>query len=249
MALFTAKRFEGTYNQVARIEWHNLIAHDFKQPHWAELYPINNKGLPTGLLPPRLACKMFHDGILMVNKTEENGKYLQDRLPECVHKFYKKKQFRKQCIEAGKRVVCRLAVGLGFAPNCVAEEVFVYCLLKDAFDLGWRRINQYIEDLPETEKDKDYARVQRLMGGEDIAVLYRSDPDAKVAVPVKPSKEAKEAAKARESKTAFSDFRNWFHAYGTDKMHDHEIAISDDDEPEPVGKMETETAPAAVEAR
>lgn len=79
-------------------------------------------------------------------------------------------------------------LGLGFAPNCVAEEVFVYCLLKDAFDLGWRRINQYVEDLPETEKDKDYSRVQRLMGGEDIAVLYRSDPDAKVAVVVKPSK-------------------------------------------------------------
>ena len=39
----------GTYNQVHRIEWHNLIAHDFKQPLWEELYPINNKGLPTGI--------------------------------------------------------------------------------------------------------------------------------------------------------------------------------------------------------
>jgi hypothetical protein len=69
----------------------------------------------------------------------------------------------------------------------VAEEVFVFCLLKDAFELGWRRINQYVEHLPETEKDKDYGRVQRLMGGDEIGFLYKSDPDSKVAA-VKPSK-------------------------------------------------------------
>ena len=79
-------------------------------------------------------------------------------------------------------------LGLGFAPNCVAEEVFVYCLLKDAFELGWRRINEHIEHWPETEKDKDYGRVQRLMGGDEIGYLFRSDPDAKQAVVVKPCK-------------------------------------------------------------
>jgi hypothetical protein len=120
-----------------------------------------------------------------------------------------------------------VSLGLGFAPNCVAEEIFVYVILKDAFDLGWRRIAQYVDELPETDKDRDYARIQRLTGGEDISFLYRSGPDDKVAIvaPTKPSKESKEAAKARESKTAFSDFRNWFHAYDTHKMHDHEEIV------------------------
>jgi len=238
MATFSAKRYDGTYNQVPRMEWHQLISQNFTEPKWETLYPLNNKGMPTGLLPPRLACKMFHDGIFLINKSDENPKYLQDRLPDCVEKYYKKKQFRKQCIEAGRRVVCRLAKGLGFAPNSVAEEIFIYVVLKDAFELGWRRINEHIENLPECDKDKDFARVQRLMGGDDIAYLYRSDPDAKAAVVVtKPSKEAKEAAKARESKTAYSDFRNWFHAYDVEKMHDHDVTLT-----APVAAAQTETA-------
>jgi hypothetical protein len=101
----------GTYNQVPKIEWHELVDKDFIQPKWEVLYPINSKGQPSGLLSPRLACKLFHDGILLINKSDENPKYYQDRLPECVIKYYKKKQFRKQCIESGRRVVCRLAEG------------------------------------------------------------------------------------------------------------------------------------------
>lgn len=147
----------GTYNQVPKIEWSNLQAHEFGEPNWVAMYPINSKsGQPSGVLPPRLACKLFHDGIYLINKAEENPKFYQDRLPECCIKFYKKKQFRKQCIEAGKRVICRLARGMGIAPNCVADEIFMYVVLKDAFDLGWRRIAQHIENIPETEKDKDY---------------------------------------------------------------------------------------------
>jgi len=233
MALFSAKRYDGTYNQVPRVEWSNLIATlETNPPNWEALYPINNKGVPSGMLAPRLACKLFHDGVYLINKSDENyggnPKYYQDRLPECAHKFYKKKQFRKQCIEAGRRVVCRLAKGLGFGSNCVAEEMFVYVILKDAFDLGWRRIADYIEHIPETDKDKDYSRLQRLTGGDDISMLYRSDPDAKpaTAVVTKPTKESKEAAKARESKTAYSDFRNWFHGYDVDKLHDHDIVLA-----------------------
>jgi len=234
MALFQSKRYDGTYNQVpiTRGEWSNLTANEdgeSPQPDWALLYPINNKGQPTGLLSPRLACKLFHDGIYLMNKSDENyggnPKFYQDRLPECVIKFYKKKQFRKQCIEAGRRVVFRLAKGMGFAANCVAEEIFVYIVLKDAFDLGWRRITQFVDHLPETDKDRDYNRVQRLTGGEDISFLYRTDADAKV-VATKPTKESKETNKARESKTAFSDFRNWFHGYDLNKLHDHDIHIT-----------------------
>jgi hypothetical protein len=53
----------------------------------------------------------------------------------------------------------------------VAEEVFIYIVLKDAFDLGWRRISQYVDHIPETDKDRDYARVQRLVGAM-IFVFY-----------------------------------------------------------------------------
>jgi len=226
MALFQAKRFEGTYHQVPKVDWDDLMAHDFEQPDWTTLYPINPKtNLPTGLLSPRLACKLFHDGIFLVNKSEENGKFYQDKLPEAVHKYYKKKQFRKQCIESGRRVVCRLAKGLGFNPNCVAEEVFMYVLLKDAFEMGWRRIQQHVENLPENERDRDYNRVLRLVGGDDIAALYRGEAGAE-AKPVKESKKPTKDLNGKDViKTTFSDYRNWFVEYERKFAHDHEIHV------------------------
>lgn len=154
-----------------------------------------------------MACKLFYDALLILERTEENPKYLQDKLPECTHKFYKKKQWRKQFIEAARRVACRLSKGLAFSPNCTAEEAFIHVLMKDAFELGWRRIAAIIEDIPETDKDKDFARVTRVTNNDEIAFLYKGDGEA-----------GKEKA---------IDFKTWFKAHHADESHitDHMIRL------------------------
>ena len=111
----------GTYKVVPKVEWTTLLANEFGAPAWEKLYPLNDKSLPTGILTPRLACKLFHDSLFIIKKGEENPKYICDRIPEHAHKMFKKKQWRKQFFESMRRVACRLAAGLGFQPNCVAE--------------------------------------------------------------------------------------------------------------------------------
>ena len=94
---------------------------DFHNPDWELLYPLNSKVMPVGLLSPRMACKLFYDALFILEQGEKNPKFLLDRLPAVLGKFFKKKQWRKQYIEAGHRVACRLAKGKGFAANCIAE--------------------------------------------------------------------------------------------------------------------------------
>jgi len=199
------KRFEGTYKCVESVEWLRLTSTNFNSPDWAALYPINAKGSPSGLLSPRMAAKLFFDAMFILEKASGNEKYLQDRVPESTHKFYKKKQWRKQFLEAARRVACRLAKGLAFSPNCPAEECFVHVILRDTFELGWRRYTAVIDTLPETDKDRDFARVTRLATNEEIGYLYKSDGDA-----------------GKEKKV---DFKAWFKAFHADAKHmqDHVI--------------------------
>jgi len=199
------KRFEGTYKTVDTIDWLSLNAANFNNPDWAALYPINSKGSPAGLLSPRMAYKLFSDACFILEKAAANEKYLQDRIPECTHKFYKKKQWRKQFIEGARRVALRLAKGLNFAPNCPAEECFVHVLMRDTFELGWRRIQAVVETLPETDKDRDFARVTRLACNEEISNLYKMGDS--------------EGAKDKKA----VDFKAWFKAHDVRKMNDHEM--------------------------
>jgi len=120
-----------------------------------------------------MACKLFHDGVYLIAKAEEHPKFFQDRLPAMAHKCYKKKQWRKQFFEAARRVCCRLARGLGLHTNCLAEDAFVLMILADAFNLGWRRVGEFVDHLPETDKDRDWDRVARTAGNDDIASLLR----------------------------------------------------------------------------
>lgn len=163
-----------------------------------------------GLLSPRLACKLFWDGIFILEKTDVSAKYMQDRIPECTHKFYKKKQWRKQFIEGCRRVVCRLAKGLGFNANCQAEEVFVHVVLRDAFAMGWRRIDAHTEHLPETDRDRDYARVLRLGAHDETGLMFKEG-----AVDM--------------SKMSTIDLKNCFRAYTTDEAHmsDHILTVEE----------------------
>lgn len=193
------KRFEGTYKTAEPVEWVRLTSTNFNNPDWAALYPLNSKGAPVGLLSPRMACKLFHDALFILQKASENEKYLQDRIPECTHKFYKKKQWRKQFVEGARRVACRLAKGMAFSPNCAAEECFVHVILRDTFELGWRRIAALVETLPETDKDRDFARVVRLASNDEIANLYKVDGDG-----------------GKEKKV---DFKAWFKAFHSEPAH------------------------------
>ncbi len=129
-----SSRFAGTYKDktIPKVEWYTLLRNQFGNPDWAALYPLNAKAeLATRgqLLSPRMACKLFHDSLFIIKQGEStNPKYIQDRIPEVAHKQFKKKQWRKQFYEAMRRVCCRLSIGLGFRPNCMAEEVFIHAV-------------------------------------------------------------------------------------------------------------------------
>jgi len=168
-------RYAGTYRVVNKVNFEGLRAANFGNPDWAALYPLKGNGQPGGLLTPRLACKLFSDGLFILDKTEENQKYLQDKMPACTHKYYKKKQWRKQLMEGARRVLCRVAKGKSFAPNCMAEDMFVFVMLANAMELGWNRSRDVWESLPECDKDRDMGRLIRMGSNEEIGALYRAE--------------------------------------------------------------------------
>jgi hypothetical protein len=204
------------------------MEHEFGAPDWVSMYPINAKGVPANMFSPRMACKLFHDCVFIIKKTEENQRYIIEKLPEIAHRFYKKKQWRKQFYEAMRRVCCRLARGLAFRNNCLAEDAFVHIVLSMTFELGWRRINEFIEPLPEHDSDRDFARIMRISTNEDIAALMRgTDPTKESSEPSKDKKTSKVAT----NKADVRDIRGWFKMFdaGSEHMYDHIVKIADDE--------------------
>lgn len=179
-----------------------------------------------------MACKLFHDGIYIIKKGEESPKFVQDRIPDIAHKCYKKKQWRKQFFEAMRRVVCRLALGKGFRPNCVAEDVFIHAILSMSFELGWRRIEEFINPLPESEQDKDFTRVARLGANDEVGQMLKAsnanaaDPNAATSAPAK-----KKAMSNAAIAAAKLDVKSWFQFYeqSEDHMFDHIVFISEEE--------------------
>ncbi len=181
-----------------------------------------------------MACKLFHDGVHIIKEGEKNAKYVQDRIPENCHKCFKKKQWRKQFFEAMRRVCCRLALGKGFRPNCVAEDVFIHAILGMSFELGWRRIAVFIENLPESDADKDFTRVTRLGANDEVGSMLKaaaanaSGTDA--AAPVKEKKATKGPVNAAVA-NAKLDVKSWFQCYELteDHLFDHIVTINEDE--------------------
>jgi hypothetical protein len=208
-----AKRFAGTYRAYPKLAWEQIASSE--QPDFAAHYKVKANGAPAGLLSPRMAAKLFSDALFHVKNFEENPKYLLDKLPEGCYKFYKKKQWRRQMFESCKRVVCRLAKGQGFNANCVGEEAFVHVVLQSAFELGWNRSKSLWEELPESDKDRDFARVIRAGGSDEVLALWRGDDKS-------------DAAK----------YKNWFVPFNNDetRLTDHflrdDADIEEDDEDE-----------------
>jgi hypothetical protein len=202
-------RFAGTYRVVEKVDWEHVRDANFSDPDWAALYPLKANGTPSGMFTPRLACKLFYDGMFILDKTEENMKYMQDKLPVPVHKFYKKKQWRKQFIEAAHRVLCRVAKGKSFSPNCMGEELFVHVIMSSAMELGWNRSRNIWEPLPECDKDRDLGRVVRMTTNEEIAGLYRL-----------------------ETAPENINIKDWFRAVNPQSMTDHVIPLETEEERE-----------------
>lgn len=225
----------GTYRQVPKVSWNALAASNFNpdgraEVDWASLYPVKEvkaatesepaQNNPVGIMSPRQAAKMFYDGIWLIEQTEKNPKFLQDRLPEMAHKAYKRKQFQKQTLEAMRRVCCRLAKGLEFSPNCVGEDVFVRILLNQQFELGWRRIERHIVDLPECTTDRDFSKVNRVLSSGEVELLWRG-ADAVTA-----AQSSSKQKKDKQSNGTILDCRTWFTGYNNDETNllDHVIA-------------------------
>lgn len=196
-------RYAGTYRLVSKSPWESLKAAEFGSPDWNAMYPLKANGAPGNLLlTPRQACKLFSDACFMLDKTDENPKFLLDKMPDCTRKFYKKKQWRNQLLESAKRVALRIAKGMGISTNCTGEELFAHILVTSAFELGWNRCREQWEQLEECDKDRDLNRLVRACANEDIAALFRVEGVAEGV-----------------------DFKGWFKGNDTSDvmMHNHEF--------------------------
>ena len=190
-----------------------------------EKQELVNKGQ---LISPRMACKLFYDALYIIEKAEQNPKFIKDRIPEVAHKFFKKKQWRKQFYEGMRRVCCRLAIGLGFRPNCIAEDAFIHAILSIGFELGYNRIKEHIDPLPEWEgKDRDFSKVLKFGANEEVANLLNKTDPSKTSVD--PSKNGK---KKDDKMTQKVDVKTgWFKCYDTSAAHvfDHIVLLSDEE--------------------
>lgn len=171
------------------------------------------------------ACKLFHDGLHIIKKGEESPKFIQDRIPEVAHKYFKKKQWRKQFYEAMRRVCCRLSIGLGFRPNCLAEDAFIHVILGMNYELGWRRIAEFIDILPEWERDRDFSRVLKFGANEEVGNLLRGVD----APPVATSGKAR--ALSIDPNLKMDVKTGWFKCYDMSSAHlfDHIVRIEEDE--------------------
>ena len=71
-------------------------------------------------------------------------------------------------------------VGLGFRPNCLAEDAFIHAVLGMAFELGWQRIAEHTAGLPEFVGDRDFSKVLKFAANEDVGNLLKGiEPAAK----------------------------------------------------------------------
>jgi len=217
----------GTYYTVPKVNWETLNLSNFNADgkasvDWNALYPTkagkaDEELVAKDVFTPRQAAKLFYDAIFIVEQAEKNPKYLQNKMPEISHKAFKRKQFQKQMVESMKRVCCRLAKGKGFSPNCVAEDVFIHIILANTFELGWRRLDSFLEDLPECVTDRDFTRVQRLAASGEVDLLWRG---AEAVVTAQSKAKDKKATNG-----SILDARTWFGGYQSDAtgLLDHVI--------------------------
>jgi hypothetical protein len=125
-------------------------------------------------------------------------------------------------------VCCRLAIGLGFRPNCIAEDAFIHAILNMGYDLGWKRIQEHLDSLPEWERDRDFSKVLKFGVNEDVGNLLKQSADAKPA----DSAAAKPGKKDLKVNVNAVDVKfGWFKCYDTSPVHmfDHIVKLDDEE--------------------
>jgi hypothetical protein len=192
---------------------------------WLKNYPLKQGKdaddlIPTGHLTPRQAIKMLYDAVWLIEQADKNPKFFADKLPEMCEKVYKRKQWRKQFMEACKRVCCRLAKGKGAGANCVAEDVFVHIILQNVFDLGWNRIAEKIKEIPSSSSDRDWTKANRHISSDEVGMLWRG-ADAVSSAQTKAAKTGKKSVSGDKA----LDCLLWFKGYDSEAEHllDHVI--------------------------
>ena len=221
-----------------QINWKTLTAANFSveggEADWLSLYPVKTLPMkdsddeqqyaPVGNFSPRQAAKFFYDGLYLIEEGEKNPRTLMNQIPEMAHKLWKRKQWQKQFSESCRRVCCRLVKGLGFSANCLAEDVFVICVLETTFGLGWRRIESHLEDLPWCQLDRDFSKIKRLETSAEVQALWLG-VEAVVSAQSANKKKNKDATVSNPNE--ITDPKNWFRGYAADKDHllDHHLDV------------------------
>lgn len=135
-----------------------------------------------------------------------------DKLPEMTLKYYNKKQWQINFLECGKRILCRLAKGMCFSPNCTGEELFAYILVNYTIPYSWVKFSVFLDVLPASDKDRDFSRVTKLLTNEDLGLLYQTDEDL-----------SKKGIHSQSNLT--KDIQAWFapHYSDSSNMSDHRL--------------------------
>jgi len=109
-------------------------------------------------------------------------------------------------------------------------DVFIHTVLGSSFELGWRRIAQYVEPLPESDADKDFTRVTRLGANEEIGALSKANAEIAAG-----GSEKKVKATTGKSASAIAnaklDVKSWFQCYelSEDHLFDHIVVVNEND--------------------
>ena len=104
-------------------------------PDWFLFYDFHDTETVQGLITPRMAYKLHDAGYCLINVLQTMGFDLGGReFPKCCDPFLKKKFWRNSFIASIERVLYRLSKGIGFQPNCTAEEMAVHLIFQYATD-------------------------------------------------------------------------------------------------------------------
>ena len=125
-----------------------------------------------------------------------------------------------------RRVCCRLAIGLGFRPNCIAEDAFIHAILNMGYELGWKRIQEHLDGLPEWERDRDFSKVLKFGANDDVGNLLKQTVNSKPA-----DAAGKPGKKETSVNVSTADVKfGWFKCYDTSPVHMFDNIVKLDDE-------------------
>jgi hypothetical protein len=105
----------------------------------------------------------------------------------------------------------------------MAEDAFIHAILGMTFELGWRRIAEHIDTLPEWEKDRDFSRVLKFGANEEVATLLKGTDVTPTTI--------KKTTSTIDPKIKMDVKMGWFKCYDSsiNHMFDHIVMVHDDE--------------------